>query len=142
MTSKRASQLPTPPTDLTGSETAIVVIGGLFYRTTVDGLRQGIATATPLQKGLLSAADKAQLDGILPAVAALTAPPSTPIISASTITVPPNRFHITLSGTTPITVVQGLVPRKLYTFSYPAGAGLTFLGETLQAGDVVSVIDD
>lgn len=141
MTLKPVGTLPTP-TNVAGTDVVILVIGGVFHRTTVQGLIQGMATATSGGKGLLSAQDKVIIDALNTQVSALSAPPSTPIASATTITIPPNRYHITLSGTTTINTVQGLVARKLYTFSYPSGAGLTFLGEVMKAGDILPVIDE
>jgi hypothetical protein len=141
MTLKPIGALPTAAS-VTGTDLVSIAIGGVFYRTTVNGLLQGMTTATAGGKGLLSAADKIIIDALNTQVAALSAPPSTPIVASTTITIPQNRYHITLSGTTTITTVQGMVARKVYTFSYPAGAGLVFLGEAMQAGDILSAIDE
>lgn len=140
MTTKPAGSLPSAPS-VTGADIVVIVKGGLFYRTTVDGLRAGMATATSEGKGLLSAADKVILDSLNTTVASLVAPTSTPIASAASIAIPAGRYHITLSGTTEVTSVTGAVPRVLYTVSYPSGAGVIFMGEPMKAGDVLPFID-
>jgi cytochrome c biogenesis protein CcdA len=63
------------------------------------------------------------------------------VASATSIAIPAGAYTITLTGTTTITEVTGLVPRKEYIFSYPSGAGLIFMGEAMQAGDVLLATD-
>lgn len=117
-------------------------VGGIFKKTTVDNLKSGMSVATSETKGLMSAADKVTLTNLNTQVSAIVAPPSAPVVSAETIAIPSGRTHITLTGTTTIQAITGMTPRVRYTFSYPSGAGITFLGEPLSAGDVVEVIDD
>jgi hypothetical protein len=124
------------------TDVVVIVKGGIFYRTTVDALRQGLATATASSKGLLSASDKLALDTAVSQVASILTPPSTPIASAATIAIPAGRYDITLSGTTEVTAVTGMVPRVLYKMYYPTGAGLTFLGNDVRAGDAPLLFAD
>jgi hypothetical protein len=140
MTTKSVSTLPVPPF-VAGGDTVVIVKGGLFHRTTVDGLKQGMDVAAPSGKGLMSAADKLALDSIGAQLGNLLNQPSTPIASAATITIPPGRYHITLTGTTNVVNVIGLVPRALYTIDYPSGAGLEFRNEPMLAGDSLLIAD-
>lgn len=125
----------------TGADELLIVIGGVYHRIPVAGLRDALPIATTSYRGMLSAADKQNLDNILSQVSALIAPQTTPIVAASSITVPANRYFITLSGTTEITQILGMTPRKPYTFYYPSGAGVTIMGNKMLAGDVLQLID-
>lgn len=141
MTLTQVGSLPEAST-IAGNDTVVIVVGGKFYRTTVDFLKQGMAVATESAKGLMSSTDKSLLNTINSQLSALVAPTSAPVATAATIAVPSGKYHITLSGVTNVTDVTGLIPRVIYTFSYPAGAGITFLGEQMKAGDVITLIDD
>lgn len=118
-----------------------LVVSGLYRRVTVENLAKGIPVATTSVKGLMSDIDKTNLESVIVQVSNLVAPVSTPIASASTITIPSGRYVITLSGTTNINALIGIVPRVKYVFYYPTGTGLTFLGEPMRAGDTVEIID-
>ena len=131
-----------PDATPTGVDLVSFSVGGIFKKTTVDNLKSGMSNATSESKGLMSAADKVTLTNLNTQVSAIVAPPSAPIVAATTITIPSGRTHLTLTGTTAIQTITGMTPRVRYTFSYPSGEGLVFLGEPLVAGDVVEVIDD
>lgn len=118
-----------------------LVVAGLYKRVTIENFAKGIPVATTSVKGLMSDADKTNLESVIVQVSNLVAPVSTPIASASTITIPTGRYVITLSGTTNINTLIGIVPRIKYVFYYPTGTGLTFLGEPMKAGDTVEIID-
>jgi hypothetical protein len=127
--------------DASPSDIAVLVQNGTYKKATITVLTTGIPEATTITKGAMSSLDKQTLNLLVEQISNLVAPTSTPIASAGTITVPNGRYVITLSGTTNITSVSGLVPRVRYVFSYPTGTGLTFLGEQMLAGDVVEIID-
>lgn len=131
------------PVATTASNTDITILvqSGIFKQSTLTVLANGLPEASTLSKGLMSASDKSNLGLVIEQISNLVAPVSTPIASAATIVIPSGRYVITLSGTTTITAVTGLVPRVRYVFSYPTGAGLTFLGEQMLAGDTVEIID-
>jgi|688.fasta_scaffold1282607_2 hypothetical protein len=134
------NSLPTA-TAATSSDVLPLVVSGLYKKVTVENLAKGIPVATTSVKGLMSDADKTNLESVIVQVSNLVAPVSTPIASASTITIPSGRYVITLSGTTTVNTLVGIVPRIKYVFYYPTGTGLTFLGEPMKAGDVVEIID-
>lgn len=140
MTLQPINSLPTA-TDPIGSDILPLVVSGLYRKVTVANLSKGLPLADNLNKGLMSTVDKTNLDSVIVQVSNLVAPVSTPIASASTITIPSGRYVITLSGTTNINTLVGIVPRIRYVFYYPTGTGLTFLGEPMKAGDTVEIID-
>jgi len=140
MTTKPATALPAATTVL-GSDLIVIVKGGIFYRTTAAELISGLPAATDSTKGIMVATDKLALTTLSTQMSSILAPPSTAIASAASITVPAGRYHITLSGTTEVTTVVGMTPRVPYSVSYPSGAGLTFMGETMKAGDTLLFID-
>jgi hypothetical protein len=140
MTLQPVNSLPVATTATT-SDIAVLVQSGIYKKATLTVLATGLPEASTVAKGLMSAIDKQTLALTVEQISNLVAPVSTPIASAATIAVPSGRYVITLSGTTEITSVTGLVPRVRYVFSYPTGTGLTFLGEPMLAGDVVEVID-
>jgi hypothetical protein len=140
MTLQPINSLPTA-TAATASDILPLVVSGLYRKVTVENLAKGIPVATTSVKGLMSDADKTNLESVIVQVSNLVAPVSTPITSASTITIPSGRYVITLSGTTTVNALVGIVPRIKYVFYYPTGTGLTFLGEPMKAGDVVEIID-
>jgi hypothetical protein len=140
MTLQPINSLPTA-TAATASDILPLVVSGLYRKVTVENLAKGIPVATTSVKGLMSDADKTNLESVIVQVSNLVAPVSTPIASASTITIPTGRYVITLSGTTTVNALVGIVPRIKYVFYYPTGTGLTFLGEPMKAGDVVEIID-
>lgn len=140
MTLQPINSLPTA-TAATASDVLPLVVSGLYKKVTVENLAKGIPVATTSVKGLMSDADKTNLESVIVQVSNLVAPVSTPITSASTITIPSGRYVITLSGTTTVNALVGIVPRIKYVFYYPTGTGLTFLGEPMKAGDVVEIID-
>ncbi len=140
MTLQPVNSLPAA-TGATTSDVAVLVQSGIYKKATLSVLVTGLPEASTIAKGLMSATDKQTLNLTIEQISNLVAPVSTPIASAGTIAIPSGRYIITLSGTTEITSVTGLVPRVRYVFSYPTGTGLTFLGEPMLAGDVVEVID-
>jgi hypothetical protein len=140
MTTQPVNSLPAAISAIP-SDIAILVQNGTYKKSTIAIFTTGIPEASTVEKGAMSAVDKQTLNLLVEQLSNLIAPISTPIASAGTITVPNGRFVITLSGTTNITLVSGLVPRVRYVFSYPTGTGLTFLGEQMLAGDVVEIID-
>lgn len=140
MTTQPVNSLPAATTAAV-SDIAVLVQNGTYKKATLAILTSGLPAATTTANGTMSAADKQTLNLTVEQISNLVAPISTPIASAGTITVPSGRYVITLTGTVNITSVSGLVPRVRYVFSYPTGAGLTFLGEQMLAGDVVEVID-
>lgn len=140
MTAKPISSLPLATT-ADGTDVVVLVIGGVYHRIALADFIDGLPTVTTSARGIMSAADKTNLSSLLTQVSQVVAPVSTPIASAASIAIPAGSYHITLSGTTTITEVTGMVPRLVYTISYPAGAGLTFMGELMKAGDVLSYID-
>jgi hypothetical protein len=140
MTTQPVNSLPAAIT-ATASDIAVLVQSGTYKKATLSVLLTGLPEATTLAKGLMSSIDKQTLNLTVEQVSNLVAPTSTPIASAATITIPSGKYVITLSGTTNITSVSGLVPRVRYVFNYPTGTGLTFLGELMLAGDVVEIID-
>lgn len=140
MTTKPVSELPSTVSPV-ANDVVVIVRGGLFYQTTVDYLRTGMAVATSGGKGLMSAADKVSLDSLKTQMAAILAPQSTTIASAASITIPAGKYHFSLTGTTEVTSVVGLTPRVLYSVDYPSGAGLTFMGTAMQAGETLLFID-
>lgn len=140
MTTQSVNSLPAA-TAASASDISILVQGGAYKKASLSVLTTGLPEATTTAKGVMSSIDKQTLLLLVDQLSNLVAPTSTPIASASTITIPSGRYVITLSGTTPITSVSGLVPRVRYVFSYPTGAGLTFLGEQMLAGDLVEIID-
>ena len=140
MTLQPINSLPTA-TAATATDVLPLVVSGLYRKVTVENLAKGIPVVDTVSKGLMSSADKTNLESVIVQVSNLVAPVSTPIASASTITIPTGRYVITLSGTTNINTLVGIVPRIKYVFYYPTGTGLTFLGEPLKAGDTVEIID-
>jgi hypothetical protein len=140
MTLQPVNSLPAA-TVATTSDIAVLVQSGTYKKATLSVLVTGLPEASTVAKGLMSSIDKQSLNLSIEQISNLVAPVSTPIASAATIAIPGGRYVITLSGTTEITSVTGLVPRVRYVFSYPTGTGLTFLGEPMLAGDVVEVID-
>jgi hypothetical protein len=140
MTLQPINSLPTA-TAATAADILPLVVSGLYRKVTVENLAKGIPVATTSVKGLMSDADKTNLESVIVQVSNLVAPVSTPIASASTITIPSGRYVITLSGTTTVNALVGIAPRIKYVFYYPTGTGLTFLGEPMKAGDTVEIID-
>lgn len=141
MTPQPVNSLPTASSAAT-TDITILVQGGVYKKITVSNLRTGIPTATSSTSGLMSAADKDNLDTYGNQIASVVAPASFSLAASGTLTISdPSRYVITLTGTTAVTSVIGLTPRVKYIFSYPTGTGLTFLGEPMRAGDVFEVID-
>lgn len=140
MTLQPVNSLPAATT-ATVSDIAVLVQSGTYKKATIAVLTTGIPEATTTAKGAMSASDKQTLNLTVEQISNLVAPTSTPIVATANITIPSGKYIITLSGTTNITSVSGLVPRVRYVFSYPTGTGLTFLGEQMLAGDVVEIID-
>lgn len=140
MTLQPINSLPSA-TAANASDILAIIVSGLYKKITVENLAKGIPVATTSVKGLMSDIDKTNLESVIVQVSNLVAPVSTPIASASTITIPSGRYVITLSGTTNINALTGIVPRIKYVFYYPTGTGLTFLGEPMRAGDTVEIID-
>jgi hypothetical protein len=140
MTLQPVNSLPAA-TIANSTDIAVLVQNGTYKKSTLTVLVTGLPEANTGDKGLMSAIDKQTLNLTVEQISNLVAPVSTPIVSAATIAIPSGRYVITLSGTTTINSVTGLVPRVRYVFSYPTGTGLTFLGEPMLAGDVVEIID-
>lgn len=140
MTTQPVNSLPAATT-ANVSDIAILVQNGTYKKITLELLKDGLPEASTVSNGLMSAIDKQTLNLTVEQISNLIAPVSTPIASSATITIPSGKYVITLSGTTNITVVNGLVPRVRYVFNYPTGTGLTFLGEQMLAGDIVEIID-
>lgn len=141
MTTQPVNSLPTASTAAT-TDILVLVQGGTYKKIAVTNLKSGIPTATSTTNGLMSASDKDNLDAYGSQIASVVAPSSYSLAASGTLTVgDSSKYVITLTGTTTITSVVGLTPRVKYIFSYPSGAGLTFLGEPMQAGDVFEVID-
>lgn len=140
MTPKPIGSLPEATTS-TGTDVLAIVVGGVYYRIVLAKLADGLASATTSVRGLMSAASMTLLQSVSDALSKLTNPVSTPIAAAASIAIPAGSYTITLTGTTEITAVTGMVARKTYIFSYPSGAGLIFMGEAMVAGDVLPVVD-
>jgi hypothetical protein len=140
MTAKPVGSLPLATTS-SGTDILILVVGGVYHKINLADLIQGLPAATTSTRGVMTATDKANLTGLLTQVSQVVAPISTPIVSEDTITIPAGSYHITLTGTTTINNIVGLVPRQTYAFSYPSGAGLTLRGEQMKAGDVLLLTD-
>jgi hypothetical protein len=141
MTTQPVNSLPTATSAAT-NDILVIVQSGVYKKIGVNNIKTGITNATNSTPGLMSATDKDNLDTYGSQIAAVVAPSTFSLAAASTLTITdPSKYVITLTGTTAITSVVGLTPRVKYAFSYPSGAGLTFLGEPMQAGDVFEVID-
>jgi hypothetical protein len=141
MTTQPVNSLPTA-TSAAINDILVLVQNGTYKKIAVTNIKSGIPNATNTVAGLMSAADKDNLDTYGGQIASVVAPSSFTLAASSVLTISdPSKYVITLTGTTAITSVVGLTPRVKYSFSYPSGAGLTFLGEPMQAGDVFEVID-
>ena len=123
-----------------GAEAILLYQGGVAKQAVLATIVDGLPVATEAAKGLLAAVDKATLDGLVTEVTNILNPPSVTVASTSTINVPAGYFFVILTGTTTITNITGLVTNALYEFYYPAGAGLTFMGNPVQAGDAPLVV--
>ena len=119
----------------------LAVVSGVYRKLQIANLVKALPLASSSAKGLMSSSDKDGLTSVIGQVTNLVAPATAAVASASSIAVPSGRYLITLSGTTNIGTVTGLVPRVKYTFYYPTGAGLNFLGEEMKAGDFVEIVD-
>jgi hypothetical protein len=106
------------------------------HKVKASNLISALPVSTSLSKGLQSAADKVALDSAIADVAVLKSPLVATVASASTVVVPASTFQVILTGTTNVTSLAGLANYRTYTFFYPTGAGLTFMGLNMQAGDV------
>ena len=130
------TEVTTPsPTDL-----LYIVSGGADKKVQLANLTPGLPVASQVQKGLQSAADKTALDNVVADVATLKSPLTATVASAASIAIPSNTYRVVLTGTTTVTVLVGLENYRTYTFFYPAGAGLTFMGLNMQAGDVYQFV--
>lgn len=118
-----------------GADLFLLLQSGIAKQSTIANLRLAIDIATEVDKGLMSAADKAILDTVATEVAAMLAPAQYTIASGATIIVPTGATFIILTGVTTITTVNGLTIGHPCYFYYPTGAGLVFLGNPVVAGD-------
>jgi hypothetical protein len=128
-------------TNPSATDILVAVVSGAYRRLQMANLVKALPLATTSVKGLMGSSDKDALNSLIGNMTDLVAPANQAIASASTITIPSGKYLITLSGTTTINTVVGLVPRVRYMFYYPTGAGLNFLGEEMKAGDFVEVVD-
>lgn len=118
-----------------------VVNLGTTKKVQVQHLGDGMPVATSSAKGLMSAADKVALAQAQADIAELqTHPVSVTVASASNVAIPDGADVILLTGTTSVASVSDGVPYKTYTFAYPSGAGLTFLGVVMSAGDALVAV--
>ena len=127
------SSLPSATPD--GVDIFLLLKGGIAKQATIADIRLALALATETDKGLLSASDKTILDLNASELAAILAPTTYTIASAATISVASGATFVILTGTTTVTGITGLTTGYPVQFYYPTGAGLTFLGNTVQAGD-------
>ena len=133
------STIPNLPAQDVVNETDLVLLvdGAENKQAPVAQLIEGMPVATTVQKGLMSAADKAAFATLQSQVLVQTGVVTSAVVAAATIALPSGINGIILSGTTTVTAVTGASPFKLYFASYPTGAGVTFLGTPMVAGDMV-----
>lgn len=120
---------------VTATDVLLLMVEGIAKKATVGGVREALPVATSVAKGLMSASDKQSLEDLIYEMSQLLTPPAVTIASGSTITVPTGAKFVTLTGTTSVTAVNGLVNNRSVLFYYPVGAGLTFLGHPIKEGD-------
>lgn len=113
----------------------LLIVNGVAKKASLGDIRTALAVATSVEKGLMSATDKATLDTTSSEVSRLLNPEAVTIPSASTITVPAGKTMITLTGATSVNIINGLTNNRPVFFYYPAGAGLAIKGESMKAGD-------
>lgn len=130
-------QNPPLPIDL-----ILLVSGGVAYQAALGNILSALAVATTLSKGLMSATDKLTLDQLTQDVVHLIAPLAVTIASAASITVPAEKYFVIITGTTTITSITLPVKGVTFSFYYPAGAGVTIIGNPVQAGDAPLQIQD
>lgn len=122
---------------LSGPDVLPVVSGGVTKKVRADALGGALPVATTLEKGLMSAADKAALTQAQLNITELQGRPYSAVVeSASIISIPDGVNIIILTGSTNIATVVGALDYRTYTFAYPVGAGLNLLGVNMVAGDV------
>lgn len=119
----------------TATDLILLVIAGIAKKAALGDVRLALDIATNIEKGLMSAGDKSNLTAVLASVAKVLSPPGVTIASSATIIIPPETYFVTITGTTTITAITGLVNNRPTYFYYPAGAGLVLLGESVKAGD-------
>lgn len=118
-----------------------VVNLGLTKKVQLQNIKDAIPVATTTAKGMMSAADKVDLAQAQADITELQSHPvSVTVASASNVVIPDGSDVILLTGTTNVASVSNGVPYKTYTFAYPSGAGLTFLGVVMSAGDALVAV--
>lgn len=125
------------PVDANPSATDVLllIVAGVAQQANLGNILPALAIATETTKGLLSAADKLALDQVVAQMVTILAPTPINILSAPTISIPYGTNTVILSGTTPVTNITGLTNNFPVRFYYPTGAGLTFMGYPVVAGD-------
>lgn len=129
-----------PSTAPTATDILLLIVAGIAKQAQLGDVREALAVATAVEKGLMSAADKVNLNDVVTKLAAILSPVAVTIASASTINVPANTTFVILTGTTTITGITGLTTNRPCWFYYPSGAGVTLQltgvnTTTLVAGD-------
>ena len=111
-------------TNPSGVDIFLLQIAGVLHRAELANLVKGLPVASTLEKGLMSAADKAALNQIILDLASATTYQTVTVASASTVALPTISGLITVvtfTGTTTVTNITGLVSNRLYIFRYPSG---------------------
>lgn len=128
-------------TDPLASDELPVTHLGTTRKIRLDNLRVGLPVATAIDKGLMSAADKAALETAVADVLTLKSRPVSAIVaSAATISVPNGADVIVLTGTTAVVTVMDALDYHTYTFYYPSGPGLNLFGIAMSAGDALVAV--
>lgn len=118
-----------------------VVESGVTKKAAASNLVKAFPVATGSEKGLMSATDKTNLTQALADIAALQADPTVETIASSaTITIASGTDVVVLTGTTNVTTVNTPSAYKVFIIHYPTGAGLTFMGTALTAGNAILAI--
>lgn len=113
----------------------LLMVGGVANKATLGSILSALAVATTGSKGLMSATDKVVLDTNTTNLNNLVNAVSQALPASATLIVPSGKYFITLSGTTEVTNL--VLPTKNITYYiwYPTGAGVTVMGQPIEAGD-------
>ena len=118
-----------------------IVSSGATMKVQAQNLRAAIPVASTTDKGLMSAADKTSLGQAQADIANLQAyPVIASAVSASTLAIPNGSDVVILLGATNIVTILEAKSYHTYTFHYPSGPGLSFLGVAMSAGDTLVAV--
>lgn len=113
----------------------IVVRDGENFRVKAGDLREALAVASVSAKGLMSAADKANLAANTTDIAGLKNRENISIVAQSSITIPANVTHVSIIGSTPITNISFLGTGVQQVFISSAGGTVSVLGQQFNLQD-------